>query len=57
MYSALKELNTSSDYSNIAKAWAAFLDLRAENCKTVREFLGKFWETVNEIAQQGVAFT
>jgi hypothetical protein len=54
MYTALKELNNSGDYYNAASAWAAFVNLRAENCKTVREFLGKFREAVNEIAQQGI---
>jgi hypothetical protein len=54
MYLVLKELNNSSDYANPATAWQNFIDLRADTCKTVRDYIGRFRETVNDITQQGI---
>jgi hypothetical protein len=55
MYLILKELNNSSDHANAAEAWQNFIDLRADTCKTVRDYIGRFRETVNEITQQGIS--
>jgi hypothetical protein len=55
MYLVLKELNNSSDHANAAEAWQNFIDLRADTCKTVRDYIGRFRETVNEITQQGIS--
>jgi hypothetical protein len=57
MYKALKDLNNTSNYANAALAWASFIDLRAKDCKTVREYLSKFRESIFEIAQQGINIT
>lgn len=55
MYLILKDLNSMSDHSNAARAWSTFLDLRAENCRTVREYIGKFREAINDLIVQGIA--
>jgi hypothetical protein len=54
MYKVLKELNNSTDYANAAAAWTAFIDLRADNCKSVREYIGKLCENINDLAVQGI---
>jgi hypothetical protein len=55
MYKALKELNSNSDYANAALAWIAFIDLRAESQPSVRSYIGKFRETINNITVQGIS--
>ncbi|KAA8621799.1 rve domain-containing protein [Pyrenophora tritici-repentis] len=54
MYKALKDLNSNGDYANAALAWTAFIDLRAETQPTVRSYIGKFRETINDITVQGI---
>ncbi|KAI1558948.1 hypothetical protein PtrEW7m1_012062, partial [Pyrenophora tritici-repentis] len=54
MYKALKDLNSNGDYANAALAWTAFIDLRAETQPTVRNYIGKFRETINDITVQGI---
>jgi hypothetical protein len=54
MYKVLKELNNSTDYANAAAAWTAFIDLRADSCKSVREYIGKLRENINDLAVQGI---
>jgi hypothetical protein len=46
----LKELNNTSDYANAATAWAAFIDVRANTCKSTREYNGKFREVISDLA-------
>jgi hypothetical protein len=55
MYKALKELNSNSDYANAALAWIAFIDLRAESQLSVRSYIRKFRETINDITVQGIS--
>jgi hypothetical protein len=55
MYMTLKELNNSSDHANAQLAWIAFVDLRADSCRSVREYIGKFRETINDLATQGIS--
>jgi hypothetical protein len=57
MYKVLKELNNSTDYANAAAAWTAFIDLRADSCKSVREYIGKLRENINDLAVQGIHIT
>jgi hypothetical protein len=54
MYKVLKELINSTDYANAAAAWTAFIDLRADSCKSVREYIGKLRENINDLAVQGI---
>jgi hypothetical protein len=55
MYKALKELNSNGDHANAALAWIAFIDLRAESQPSVRSYIGKFRETINDITVQGIS--
>jgi hypothetical protein len=55
MYTTLKELNNSSDYANAQLAWVAFIDLRSHSCRSVRDYIGKFRETINDLAIQGLS--
>ena len=55
MYITLKELNNSSDHANAQLAWIAFIDLSADSCRSVREYIGKFRETINDLATQGIS--
>jgi hypothetical protein len=54
MYKVLKELNNSTDYANAAAAWTAFVNLCANSCKSVREYIGKLCENINDLAVQGI---
>ncbi|KAF1830851.1 hypothetical protein BDW02DRAFT_506637 [Decorospora gaudefroyi] len=54
MHKVLKELNNSTDYANAAAAWTAFIDLRADSCKSVREYIGKLRENINDLAVVGI---
>ncbi|KAF1939696.1 hypothetical protein EJ02DRAFT_351691, partial [Clathrospora elynae] len=56
MYLVLKELNNSSDFANAQEAWAAFIDLRADQCRSVRNYIGKFREAVTDLVTQGLSF-
>lgn len=54
MYVTLKDLNNDGDFASAAKAWKAFIDLRAEDCPTVRNYIGKFREALNDLTTQGI---
>lgn len=54
MYRVLKELNNTSDHASAAAAWHAFIDLRADTCKSVRDYIGKFREAITDLATQGI---
>ncbi|KAI1544902.1 rve domain containing protein, partial [Pyrenophora tritici-repentis] len=54
MYTVLKELNTSSDYANASAAWVTFISLRADTCKTVREYISKYREALGELSNNGI---
>ena len=54
MYVILKDLNNGGDYPSAALAWTTFIDLRAENCTTVRVYNRKFREALNDLVTQGV---
>jgi hypothetical protein len=51
----LKGLNNTSDYANAATAWAAFIDVRADTCKSIREYNGKFREAISDLAIYGLS--
>jgi hypothetical protein len=54
MYVTLKDLNNDGDFASAAVAWKAFIDLRAENCPTIRNYIGKFREALNDLTTQGI---
>jgi hypothetical protein len=54
MYKVLKELNNSTDYANAAAAWTAFINLCADSCKSVHEYIGKLRKNINDLAVQGI---
>ncbi|KAH4914581.1 hypothetical protein HBI57_078750 [Parastagonospora nodorum] len=55
MYKALKKLNSNGDHANAALAWIALIDLCAESQPSVRSYIGKFRETINNITVQGIS--
>ncbi|EAT80979.2 hypothetical protein SNOG_11271 [Parastagonospora nodorum SN15] len=55
MYKALKKLNSNGDHANAALAWIALIDLCAESQPSVRSYIGKFRETINDITVQGIS--
>jgi hypothetical protein len=54
MYKTLEDLNSNSDYANAANAWTAFVDLRADSQPSIRVFIGKFCETINNLTVQKI---
>jgi hypothetical protein len=54
MYHVLKDLNNTSDFANAASAWHTFTNLRADTCKSVRDYIGKFREALTELTAQGI---
>jgi hypothetical protein len=49
MYVTLKDLNNEGDYPSAASAWTTFIDLRAENCPIIHNYIGKFREALNDL--------
>jgi hypothetical protein len=45
MYRVLKALYNTSDYANAVGAYYAFIDLRADTCKSVRYYICKLRNT------------
>jgi hypothetical protein len=56
MYTALRELNDNTEYANAAKAWQNFVTLRADQCKTIRAYIGNFREAVIDLNTAGISF-
>lgn len=54
MYVTLKDLNNDGDFASAAVAWKAFINLRAENCPTIRNYISKFQEALNDLTMQGI---
>ncbi|KAF1934673.1 hypothetical protein EJ02DRAFT_318242, partial [Clathrospora elynae] len=54
MHTLLNQLNHSSDHANAAIAWASFVDLRADNCTSIRQYLGKFREAIADVTVAGI---
>ncbi|KAF2832567.1 hypothetical protein CC86DRAFT_281053, partial [Ophiobolus disseminans] len=54
MYRVLKELNDTSNHASAAAAWHAFIDLRADTCKSVRDYIGKFRKAITNLVIQGI---
>jgi hypothetical protein len=54
MHTVLNELNHSSDHANAGSAWASFVDLRADNCTSIRQYLGKFREAIADVTVAGI---
>jgi hypothetical protein len=52
MYRILKDLNNTSDHTNAASAWHTFIDLRANTCKSIRDYIGKFRKALTELVNQ-----
>ncbi|KAF1347421.1 hypothetical protein EJ07DRAFT_142416 [Lizonia empirigonia] len=56
MYNVLKDLNGNTIHANGAIAWHDFVTLRADNCKTIRAYVGKFREALIDLNSQGISF-
>jgi hypothetical protein len=56
MYTALRELNDNTEYANAAQAWQNFVMLRADQCKTIRAYIGKFREALIDLNTAGISF-
>jgi hypothetical protein len=54
MYVTLKDLNNDGDYASAATAWTTFIDLRADTCPSIRNYIGKFCEALNELLAQDI---
>jgi hypothetical protein len=54
IYRILKDLNNTSDHTNPASAWYTFIDLRADTCKSICDYIRKFLETLTELTAQGI---
>jgi hypothetical protein len=52
MYRILKDLNNIRDHTNAASAWHTFIDLRANTCKFIRDYIGKFRKALTELVNQ-----
>jgi hypothetical protein len=56
MYTAFRELNDNTEYANAAQAWQNFVTLRADQCKTIRAYIGKFQEALIDLNTAGISF-
>jgi hypothetical protein len=56
MYDVLKDLNGNTVHANGAIAWHDFVTLQADNCKTIRAYVGKFREALIDLNSQGISF-
>ncbi|KAF1945553.1 hypothetical protein EJ02DRAFT_314618, partial [Clathrospora elynae] len=57
MHTVLNQLNHSSDHANAAMAWASFVDLRANNCTSIQQYLGKFREAIADVTVAGITIS
>ena len=55
MHKTLQDLNSNGDYANAAAAWEAFVDLRADTQPTIRAYIGKFREAINDLTVQSLS--
>jgi hypothetical protein len=53
MYTALRD---DTEYANAAQAWQNFVTLRADQCKTIRAYIGIFRDVLIDLDTAGVSF-
>jgi hypothetical protein len=56
MYTVLRELNNNTEYANASEAWHSFVTLRADQCKSIRAYIGKFREALIDLNTAGISF-
>lgn len=56
MYKALKDLHNTSDHDNLRRSWGVFTDLRAEDCKSIQDYVGRFKDAHTDLSSAGVTF-
>ncbi|KAF2174769.1 hypothetical protein K469DRAFT_463474, partial [Zopfia rhizophila CBS 207.26] len=54
MYKTVGELNAVSGHGNLRNVWAAFVDLRADNQKSIRGYMGAFRNALIDVTNQGI---